>query len=232
MYTFASVVLKKAGTQSITASDAVNGLNAIQSSINVTHAQPSHLSVSGPSKVTSKLPFNLTVTVRDAYENVVKNYTGAISFGSSDGTASLPANYTFTLSDQGVRTFTATLKAIGVHTITATDTTTGTINGQAEFTVERGTKVTLTIHPFPIPPPPPPAPAPSSDNGGGLVSHTAQVSAESAQAVELAKWDDPIAGPLPSTKSLRRTQNEGTEILSLFSSDELETDREEANISI
>ncbi len=52
-------------------------------------------------------------------------------FTSTDGAASLPANYTFVAGDSGVHTFTNayTLKTVGSQTITATDTVTGTITG-------------------------------------------------------------------------------------------------------
>jgi hypothetical protein len=44
--------------------------------------------------------------VVDAYGNVVTGYRGTIAFRSSDPTAGLPKNYTFTAADQGVHTFT------------------------------------------------------------------------------------------------------------------------------
>ena len=67
--------------------------------------------------------FSLTVTVVDAYGNVVTGYRGTISFSSSDRTARLPRNCTFTVSDVGVHTFTGlVLKKRGRQTITVTDT--------------------------------------------------------------------------------------------------------------
>ena len=52
------------------------------------------------------IAFNVTVTMKDAYGNVVTGYRGTVHFSNSDSTATLPANYVFTASDTGVHTFT------------------------------------------------------------------------------------------------------------------------------
>src|SRR5260370_40380754 len=72
---------------------------------------------------------NFTVTAEDASGNTATGYTGTVTFTSSDGLASLPANYTFVSGDAGVRSFSATLKTVGNQSITATDTATSTIKG-------------------------------------------------------------------------------------------------------
>jgi hypothetical protein len=65
----------------------------------------------------------VTLTVEDAYGNVVTGYRGTVHFTSSDSTASLPANYSFTASDAGVHTFTGlVLGKKGKQTLTVTDT--------------------------------------------------------------------------------------------------------------
>ena len=59
----------------------------------------------------------------DAYGNVVTDYRGTLAFRSSDAKATLPRNYRFTASDQGVHTFTGlVLRRRGTQTITVTDT--------------------------------------------------------------------------------------------------------------
>src|SRR5206468_1383662 len=50
-------------------------------------------------------------------------------FSSTDGSAALPANYTFTSGDAGVKSFTAALKTTGTKSISAADTVTGSITG-------------------------------------------------------------------------------------------------------
>ena len=60
------------------------------------------------------------MTARDAFGNVATGYTGTVHFTSSDGTATLPADYAFVAGDSGVHTFSVTLKTAGSQTITAT----------------------------------------------------------------------------------------------------------------
>ena len=57
--------------------------------------------ITAPSSVTAGRAFSLTITVQDAYGNVVTGYTGTIHFKSTDSTATLPANYTFKAVDNG-----------------------------------------------------------------------------------------------------------------------------------
>jgi hypothetical protein len=96
----------------------------------VNPAAVSTLSVAGfPSPTIAGVAGNFTVTARDAYGNIATGYVGTVHFTSSDGKASLPANYTFTTADAGVRTFSATLKTAGTQSITATDMATASING-------------------------------------------------------------------------------------------------------
>lgn len=53
------------------------------------------------------------------------SYRGTVHFTSSDPTAVLPADYTFTAADNGTKTFNVTLKTAGRQTITMTDVTSG-----------------------------------------------------------------------------------------------------------
>lgn len=95
-----------------------------ESGIVVKPGAASLLVVSAPSTVTHGVAFLLTLTVEDAYGNVVTGYTGTLHVSSSDSTATLPANYTFTTADAGRHTFTnkTTLKKKGKQTLTFTDT--------------------------------------------------------------------------------------------------------------
>ena len=123
LHTF-SATLKTAGTQSLTATDTASAaITGAQGSILVNPAAASRLVLSAPTSVKANAPFKLTVTVVDAYGNVVTGYRGTLAFSSSDATANLPKSYTFTASDQGVHTFTnLRLKRKGMQTITVTDT--------------------------------------------------------------------------------------------------------------
>jgi fibronectin type 3 domain-containing protein/beta-lactamase superfamily II metal-dependent hydrolase/predicted extracellular nuclease len=139
-----SVTLTDTGSQSITATDTVTAsINGI-ANVTVDPAPPppaTHFSVTAPANVTSGVPFNVTVTARDASEAVVTGYTGTVHFTSSSA-GTLPANYMFTGGDAGSHTFSVTLTATGAQSVTATDTVTASITGTANTTVD------------PVPPPP------------------------------------------------------------------------------
>jgi hypothetical protein len=124
VHTF-TVMLKTAGSQAITATDTVTGsITGSDTGIAVQPAAAGQFVLSAPSSVKHGSAFSLTLTVEDAYGNVVTGYTGTVHFSSSDGTATLPANYTFTAADAGVHTFTrkTILRTRGTQTLTATDT--------------------------------------------------------------------------------------------------------------
>jgi hypothetical protein len=135
-----SVMLKTAGWQSLTVTDTANpAITGTDSYIDVWPAAASRLVLSAPANVKANAQFNLTVTVVDAYGNVVTGYTvytGTLSFRSSDATANLPRSYTFTAADQGVHTFPGLrLKKRGKQTITVTDALNSSITGSLTINV-------------------------------------------------------------------------------------------------
>jgi hypothetical protein len=131
-----SAVLKTAGTQSLTATDIVNAAVTGAQYITVNPAAASRLLVSAPASVKAGARFSLTVTAVDAYGNVVTGYRGTIAFRSSDSTALLPENYTFTAADRGVHPFTGLmLKKKGKQTITVTDTLDGSLTASVSVDV-------------------------------------------------------------------------------------------------
>ena len=119
-----SVTLKTAGTRSITAADTLTAaLKANQVGITVTPAVASQFLINALSSVKAGAVFSLTLMVEDAYGNVVTGYTGRVRFTSTDNTASLPGNYTFTAADKGMHTFTGLiLRKKGNQKITIADT--------------------------------------------------------------------------------------------------------------
>jgi len=118
-------------TQSLCASATVN--------VTVNAAPPApvatHFLVTAPASVTNGVPFNVTVTARDASNATVTGYTGTVHFTSSS-TGALPGDYTFVAGDNGSHTFSVTLTTNGAQTITATDTANPSINGTATTSVE------------------------------------------------------------------------------------------------
>ena len=118
-----SVTLKKAGTQSITATDTLTGsLTATSGAVVVSPAAAAKFVLTAPQGVKHGVAFSLTLTVQDAYGNTVTGYVGTVKLTSLDGSAILTASYTFTNTDQGVHTFTGlVLKNTSNQTITLTD---------------------------------------------------------------------------------------------------------------
>ena len=88
-----------------------------------------HFTVSAPGTATAGSAFSFTVTALNGSNTTATTYTGTVHFTSTDGLATLPADYTFTGADAGVHTFSATLGTSGSQTITATDTVTSSITG-------------------------------------------------------------------------------------------------------
>src|SRR5581483_11365583 len=127
--TFA-VTFHTAGGQTLTAGDS-GGLSA-QAAVQVTPAAAASYRVSAPTSAAAGVAFAFTVTALDAFGNVATGYTGAVHFGSTDPTASLPADATLT---GGVGNFTATLAQAGNQTLTATDVAGGAVTGGAGVAV-------------------------------------------------------------------------------------------------
>jgi hypothetical protein len=118
-----TATLKTAGSRSITVTDTVTGsITGYESGIVVQPTAAVKFVLSAPSSVTHGMAFSVTLTAYDAYGNVAAGYTGTVHFSSSDSTATLPANYTFTTTDAGVHAFTGViLRKKGKQTITVTD---------------------------------------------------------------------------------------------------------------
>lgn len=76
-----------------------------------------------------------TVTAEDRFGNRAGNYAGTVAFTSSDPSAVLPANLTFTAADNGQKTVSVTFNTIGSQTLTATDTVTADITGSGSQAV-------------------------------------------------------------------------------------------------
>jgi len=95
----------------------------------------STLAASGANQTTARSTYPVTVTVKDAAGDINSSYTGAVRLTSSDGAASLPANYTFTAADSGSHTFPVKLNTLGAQTVTAMDIAAGTLTGSASVTV-------------------------------------------------------------------------------------------------
>lgn len=100
----------------------------------VTNAAASKFVISVPSNITAGTPFDLKVTVQDAFGNRVKNYFGTIHFSNTAGSIGLPEDYTFTIDDDGVHIFSVTLNTTSTQTITIFDVLTPTLTSSVQVT--------------------------------------------------------------------------------------------------
>ncbi|UWZ86609.1 hypothetical protein [Occallatibacter riparius] len=86
---------------------------------------PVSFTVTTPASATAGSAFSITVQTKNSAGANMSSYRGKIHFTSTDGSAVLPADYTFTSTDAGAHTFSGVvLNTSGSQTITAT----GTIN--------------------------------------------------------------------------------------------------------
>jgi hypothetical protein len=129
-----TVILGTAGSQTITATDVASLSITGSAAVTVIPGAGTQLSLAITSG-TAGTNFTLTVAVLDAFGNVATGYAGTVHFSSSDGQATLPPDFQFGSTDQGIHTFTAILRTAGSQGITGTDTGNPLINGSAFTTV-------------------------------------------------------------------------------------------------
>jgi streptogramin lyase len=151
-----SVTLKTAGTQSITVTDtAVSTLTGSLTGIQVNPATATHLWLTSLADLTvvAGSAWGVRVSARDPYNNLAISYTGTVHFSSTDGQASLPADYTFTASDGGIHDFPngVILRTAGPQVVTATDTQPGISPDMVRVTVNPAAASTFTVTGFPSP---------------------------------------------------------------------------------
>ncbi len=95
---------------------------------------------------------NVAVTVEalTADQNIATNFVGTVHITSSDPQADLPADYTFTLADGGLKAFDASalMKTAGVQTITVQGAN-GETSGSAQVTIKAAAATQLRAAGFP-----------------------------------------------------------------------------------
>jgi len=107
---------------------------------------PVTFTVSAPASVSSGTSFSTTVQTFDSAGGSLSAYRGTIHFTSTDGAATLPADYTFTAGDAGMHTFSGVvLHTAGSQTISVAGTVNVGFKGTSPaITVGSG----LTASPF------------------------------------------------------------------------------------
>ncbi|MEX0857856.1 MAG: invasin domain 3-containing protein, partial [Balneolaceae bacterium] len=115
-----------AGEKTLTAADnnEDDGLGSKTAQITVNPSDLHEFTVSGiVDPTTAGNENSVTVTALDEYGNTKTDYTGTITFTSSDGEAGLYSDYTFIVGDNGVKTFTdeIILRTAGEQWVQAAD---------------------------------------------------------------------------------------------------------------
>jgi hypothetical protein len=101
---------------------------------------------SAPSSAQAGVPFSITVKAEGSSGQTVPGYRGTVHFTSSDTSAMLPADYTFTAADAGAHTFSVVLVSLNSQTITVADANSSIITpGQATILVGPGPTARFTV---------------------------------------------------------------------------------------
>ncbi|HVK14894.1 MAG TPA: hypothetical protein VM597_39515, partial [Gemmataceae bacterium] len=136
--TFPAVKVSKAGVGYQLVATAGVGTSSPSAAFTIYKATKFGVVVSGPTLVQAGTAVTVTVT---ALAGTVADptYRGTVRFTSTAGAlADLPADYTFTAADAGVKQFTVTLKKAGAQSVTVADTLKPTAKGKASFTITTG----------------------------------------------------------------------------------------------
>jgi hypothetical protein len=121
VHTF-TVTFKTAGWQWVTAQDTTAPNLSASQGISVDPAAVHSLLIGGFSSSRTAGDYSyFSVSAVDTYGNTVTNYAGTVGFTSSDGSAALPADYTFSEWDSGTGYFYGVLQTVGTQSITVTD---------------------------------------------------------------------------------------------------------------
>lgn len=166
-----------------------------------TNPAATHFSVNAPATSKAGTAFAVTVTALDAGGSTATGYTGTVHFTSTDGAAVLPADYTFTSSDQGIHTFTVTFKTAGNQTVTATDKASSAINGSDTVTVSPAAASQLVF-----------GQQPSNASAGAIITPAVTVrvldaygnlvTADNTDQISVAIGSNPGGGTLSGTTTL------------------------------
>ena len=90
--------------------------------VRVRGAAQAGLFMATTSVATAGVPFSATVRAVDQFGNNAADYSGTVTFSSSDPLATLPAPYAYATTDVGQHAFTGiVLRTVGPQTVTATD---------------------------------------------------------------------------------------------------------------
>ncbi|HEX3149679.1 MAG TPA: VCBS repeat-containing protein, partial [Gemmataceae bacterium] len=103
------------GSHAIVANPA--GLGPLSRSVNVSPAAAARVTIGAPGNATAGVPFNVSVTALDLYDNLATGFTGTVHLQSSDLSAVLPPDYPFVAGDLGAHALPVTLTMAGLQSI-------------------------------------------------------------------------------------------------------------------
>ena len=137
----------------IIATDAVLAVAGTSEAITINPAALASFTISAPpTPVVAGEDFDatdITVTALDADLNTVEDYTGTVSWSSTDESAELPADYTFVAGDNGEKVFDAAdfiLKTVGEEGTQTITVTAGTVSETSDpITVTPATASEWTV---------------------------------------------------------------------------------------
>src|SRR5207302_1049397 len=129
-----ALVLKTAGTQTVTSTDTMTASITGSASAPVSPGPAAALILTTANSAIAGSSFAVSVEARDVYANRATGYHGTVQFTSSAANATLPGATAFSAADLGIKTFPSlVLRTAGTQSITVTD---GTIIGtQRDITV-------------------------------------------------------------------------------------------------
>ncbi len=154
------IILKTAGTQTVTvttvssaASHSTNGPAADKTVLGsftaaVAPGQESNFNLTGlPASLQAGTTGSLTLSVRDAFGNVVAGYRGTVSFASADSAAVLPAPYTFLAADAGNHAFSGafTFKTAGAQNLKIADRSNALLQAVLNIRITPAPAAVLTV---------------------------------------------------------------------------------------
>ena len=136
-FTFDALVLRTSGRVTVTARA---GPLSIALSLDVTPSVATHLDVVlGDVTLAAGVATNVTLTARDAFDNIASGYVGTVGFSATDATATLPADVAFVAGDAGSVTRSGIVfRKVGAHSLSATDRASASITGSDTITIVAG----------------------------------------------------------------------------------------------
>jgi hypothetical protein len=130
------VTVPATGTPTLTVTDTTT--SSLTGSVTLTVTPPdvaTHFLVVAPRHARAGHPTHVLVVALDASNLPVLNYTGTVHFTSTDGKATLPADFTFSAGDYGSHVFQVTFGTAGSDTLTVADKATASVTGSASVDV-------------------------------------------------------------------------------------------------